>query len=42
VTPTAYTRGQRFDGALLRLPHLGEVDLAALRRWHAGAAVYAV
>jgi len=39
VTPTAYTRGQRFDGALLRLPHLGEVDLAALRRWHAGAAM---
>jgi HAD superfamily hydrolase (TIGR01509 family) len=36
VTPTAYTRGQRFDGALLRLPDLGGVDLAALRRWHAG------
>jgi HAD superfamily hydrolase (TIGR01509 family) len=35
VTPTAYTRGQRFDGALLRLDHLGEADLAALRRWHA-------
>lgn len=41
VTPTAYTRGQRFDGALLRLPHLGEVDLAALRRWHAGTLVEA-
>jgi len=36
VTPTVYTRGQRFDGALLRLDHLGEVDLAALRRWHTG------
>jgi HAD superfamily hydrolase (TIGR01509 family) len=52
VTPTAYTRHQHFDGALLRLPHLGDpehpidapvpgstqrwVDLAALRRWHAG------
>ena len=41
VTPTAYTRGQRFDGALLRLDHLGEVDLAALRRWHAGAPMQA-
>jgi HAD superfamily hydrolase (TIGR01509 family) len=53
VTPTAYTRGHRFSGALLRLAHLGDpshpieqpvpgtdlrwVDLAALRRWHAGA-----
>jgi HAD superfamily hydrolase (TIGR01509 family) len=37
VTPTVYTRGECFDGALLLLPHLGEVDLAALRRWHAGA-----
>lgn len=52
VTPTAYTRGQCFDGALLCLDHLGDpdypidqpvpgatkrwVDLAALRRWHAG------
>jgi HAD superfamily hydrolase (TIGR01509 family) len=53
VTPTAYTLGHRFSGALLRLAHLGDpghpieppvpgieqcwVDLAALRRWHAGA-----
>ena len=29
VTPTAYTRGQSFDGALV-LPHLGGVQLAAL------------
>jgi HAD superfamily hydrolase (TIGR01509 family) len=36
VTPTVYTRGQCFDGALLCLDHLGGVDLAALRRWHAG------
>ena len=52
VTPTAYTHGQQFAGALLRLAHLGDpdcpighavpgagqrwVDLAALRRWHAG------
>jgi beta-phosphoglucomutase-like phosphatase (HAD superfamily) len=36
VTPTAYTRGQCFDGALLILDDLGEADLAALRRWHAG------
>jgi HAD superfamily hydrolase (TIGR01509 family) len=35
VTPTAYTRGQCFDGALLRRDDLGEVDLAALRRLHA-------
>jgi beta-phosphoglucomutase-like phosphatase (HAD superfamily) len=35
VTPTAYTRGQCFDGALLCLDHLGEVDLAALHRLHA-------
>jgi beta-phosphoglucomutase-like phosphatase (HAD superfamily) len=33
VTPTVYTRGQRFDGALRCLAHLGEVDLATLRRW---------
>jgi beta-phosphoglucomutase-like phosphatase (HAD superfamily) len=26
VTPTAYTRSQRFDGALLRLAHLGDPD----------------
>ena len=26
VTPTAYTRGQRFDGALLHLDHLGDPD----------------
>jgi beta-phosphoglucomutase-like phosphatase (HAD superfamily) len=26
VTPTAYTRGQRFDGALLCLAHLGDPD----------------
>lgn len=32
VTPTAYTRGQPFDGALAVLPELG--DLAALRGWH--------
>ena len=31
VTPTAYTRGQCFDGALLCLDDLGEVDLAALQ-----------
>jgi HAD superfamily hydrolase (TIGR01509 family) len=42
VTPTAYTRGHCFDGALLLLAHLDDpnhpvVDLAALRRWHAGA-----
>jgi beta-phosphoglucomutase-like phosphatase (HAD superfamily) len=52
VTPTACTRGQCFDGALLCLDHLGDpdypidapvpgaaqrwVDLATLRRWHAG------
>ncbi|MEN3276686.1 MAG: hypothetical protein V7631_2476 [Massilia sp.] len=35
VTPTAYTRGQCFEGALLCLDDLGEVDLAALHRWHA-------
>jgi len=34
VTPTAYTRGQQFGAALVELPHLGDVDLAALRRWH--------
>lgn len=45
VTPTAFTRGHRFEGALRVLPHLGEpglapaapdadlVDLATLRRW---------
>jgi HAD superfamily hydrolase (TIGR01509 family) len=32
VTPTAWTRGQPFDGALAVLPQLG--DLAALRAWH--------
>jgi HAD superfamily hydrolase (TIGR01509 family) len=42
VTPTAYTRGHCFDGALLLLEHLDApnhpvVDLAALRRLHAGA-----
>jgi len=37
VTPTAYTRGQCFDGALQCLPHLGGIDLAALGRWHVGA-----
>lgn len=26
VTPTFYTRGQRFDGALLRLEHLGDPE----------------
>jgi HAD superfamily hydrolase (TIGR01509 family) len=41
VTPTAYTRAQCFDGALRCLPHLGEADLAALRRWHAGTLVEA-
>jgi HAD superfamily hydrolase (TIGR01509 family) len=41
VTPTAYTRHQRFDGALRRLDDLGEVDLPALRRWHAGVAMQA-
>lgn len=39
VTPTAYTRHQCFDGALLRVERLDDpanpVDLAALRRWHA-------
>ena len=35
VTPTAYTRGQRFDGALLRIDDLGGIDLAALRSLHA-------
>ena len=35
VTPTAYTRGQCFTGALRCLPHLGEAGLALLRRWHA-------
>ncbi|MEN3277239.1 MAG: hypothetical protein V7631_3029 [Massilia sp.] len=40
VTPTAYTRGQCFDGALLCLDDLGEVDLATLQRAyiHADAA----
>ena len=50
VTPTAFTRGQRFDGALRVLPHLGEaglapaapdaglVDLATLRRWRGDGA----
>lgn len=33
VTPTGYTRGQDFDGALACLDHVG--DLAMLRRWHA-------
>jgi len=32
VTPTAWTRGQPFDGALTVLAQLG--DLAAMRRWH--------
>lgn len=35
VTPTAYTRGQTFDGALLCLDDLGDITLAALRRLHA-------
>jgi HAD superfamily hydrolase (TIGR01509 family) len=35
VTPTVYTRSQRFDGALLCLDDLGEVDLVALQRLHA-------
>lgn len=55
VTPTPYTCGHRFEGALRRLPHLGDpchpieapvagldtpwVDLAVLRRWHAGAQI---
>jgi beta-phosphoglucomutase-like phosphatase (HAD superfamily) len=26
VTPTVYTRGQRFDGALVRLAHLGDPE----------------
>lgn len=56
VTPTAYTVDQRFDDALLVLPHLGDVDqplpagvagmeqrwvtVDALRRWHAGSALF--
>ena len=35
VTPTAYTRHQCFDGALLCIDDMGEIDLAALRRLHA-------
>ena len=27
VTPTAYTRGQPFDGAMIELPHLGDPEL---------------
>jgi beta-phosphoglucomutase-like phosphatase (HAD superfamily) len=34
VTPTAYTRGHYFAGALRQLDDLGGVDLARLRRWH--------
>lgn len=26
ITPTAYTRGQQFDAALVQLPHLGDPD----------------
>jgi HAD superfamily hydrolase (TIGR01509 family) len=36
ITPTAYTAAQRFDEALLVLPHLG-LGLAALRRLHRAA-----
>ncbi|MES2026661.1 MAG: HAD family hydrolase [Pseudomonadota bacterium] len=35
VTPTAYTAGHRFDGALNVVSDLGDLDLATLRRWHA-------
>ena len=37
VTPTTYTSGQDFGGALLCLEHLGGVDLAALQRLRAQA-----
>ena len=35
VTPTAYTAGHRFDGALNVVADLGDLDLATLRCWHA-------
>ncbi len=36
VTPSGYTRGQCFDGAVAVLPDLSGVGVAALRRLHAG------
>ena len=38
VTESSWTRNDDFTGALAVLPDLGGVDLAGLRRWHAGAA----
>ncbi len=35
VTPTRFTDDHDFTGALRRVPDLGAVDLAQLRRWHA-------
>jgi HAD superfamily hydrolase (TIGR01509 family) len=34
VTPTSYTEGQDFSGALRLLPDLAQVDLGRLRAWH--------
>lgn len=39
VTPTRYTEGQDFSGALRLLPDLAEVDLGRLRAWHAEAQI---
>lgn len=36
VTESSWTRHDDFTGAMAVLPDLGEVDLAVLRRWHAG------
>ena len=35
VTPTRYTAGDDFSGALRLLPDLAQVDLERLRAWHA-------
>lgn len=34
ITPTDYTRHQRFDGALQVLPSLKGLDVAQLKTWH--------
>jgi HAD superfamily hydrolase (TIGR01509 family) len=35
ITPTRYTAGQDFSGAMRLMTDLGQVDLSRLRAWHA-------